>query len=309
MIMPKPILTYADFVAQAGLVEAAVMTPPPYGWMTRAYISMGNRLHGDNLNSDWKTLYSGAPDYDTLTAMPWTDISGWFFIHPGAANTCTNSAVRLYDFQVQMYNLTTRAWELVSDPAVNREMTVSTWYDMPTQSVSGGTTDRIYYPGQRYNLPAVSTVPNSSNRSGAAELPLETTKFSSAHSALGRASGLDYTKIGGIAVLCRAKLISVDGNAFNGVSQMMLAIGADAYPAPNTTPGSGILTGVGIMPSMCINAFQIVGTTERPFMATTAKLTDDVIVQTTSDYQIANGANSQCMDADLFAANVPQFLV
>ena len=373
--MTIPILTYADYVAQAGLVEAPLMTPPPYQWMQRAYISFGNRLHGDNVNSDWKSLFSGAPYYSELRAMPWSDIVGWVWVQPGAANTCTNSAVQIYDFQMQIFNLDTQRWELISDPSYYRDMTASVWYDLPTQLISYGAPDLIYPPGKRYNLPALSTVRSPSDRLGPTS---DTTKFAAFHHATTRSFNIDHTKIGGIAALCRAKLVSIDGNAFNGVNQMMLCVGIDSYPTPysiaekgvyttlsgnigasdttipvangtllppfstikidnetisytsisgnnmlgctrgvnGTTPAShtsganvsGLLTNISLISAIAISAFRTVGTDEKPFMATTAKLTNDVLVQNTSDWQIAHGPNSQCMNAALFAANIPQFV-
>lgn len=368
-------LTYADYVAQAGLVEADMMTPPNYGWMQKAYISMGNQLHGNNLNSDWIALYSGVPNYAELASIPWTDLVGWIYVHPGAANTCTNSAIQIYDFQIQIFNLLTNQWELASDPAVGRNLLVSTWYDLDTPSISGGATDKIY--PNRYNMPALSSVKVSGDRAAASSDP---SKYWALHNAMSRVVNVDYTKIGGIVALCRAKLVSVDGLAFNGVSQIMMAVGVDAYPTPNSSPGkgayttisgnigagdttipvasgtslpaygtvkidsetirfasvsgnnmlgctravngttaashtsgatvSGLLTGVDIMPSMTINAFQIVTAAEKAYMATTAKLSNNAIIQTTSAYQqsFPAGTYPQCMSAGLFAANVPQFM-
>ena len=375
--MTIPILTYADYVAQAGLVEAPLMTPPPYQWTQRAYISFGNRLHGDNVNSNWKALFSGAPYYSELRSMAWSDIVGWILVQPGAANTCTNSAVQIYDFQMQIFNLDTQRWELISSPAYYRDMTTSVWYDLPTQHISYGAPDLIYPPGKRYNLPALSTVINPSDRLGSTS---DTTKFALFHNATTRSFNIDYTKIGGIAALCRAKLVSVDGNAFNGTNQMMLCVGIDSYPTPysiaekgtyttlggnigagdttipvvngalmpaystvklggtetisytsvsgnnllgctrgvnGTTATShasgenveGLLTNISLISAIAISAFRTVGVDEKPFMATTAKLTNDVLVQNTSDWQIAHGPNSQCMSAALFAENVPQFMI
>ena len=381
--MTMPILTYSDYVAQAGYGEAALMTPAPYRWLQRAYISMGNRPNGDNVNKDWHDLYNGAPYYSQLLSMQWSDIAGWVFIHPGAANTCTNSAVQIYDFQIQIFNLDTQSWELITDPANGgRDTFVSVWYDIPTNAISGGSTDSVYYPGQRYNLPAISTVKNSGDRGTVADLPLDTAKFWVAHNMTTRAvnAGLIYAnKIGGIAALCRARLVSVDGNALNGVSQMMMCVGIDSYPTPyslaekglyTTLSGNigasdtiipvtngalmpaystvnvggtetisytsvsgnnllgctrgvngttaaphasgqnveGLLTNIGLISAMSISAFREVRTAERPFMATTAYLSSDTLVQNTSYWQIANGANSQCMSAALFANNVPQFI-
>ena len=358
------------------------MTPAPYQWLQRAYISMGNRPNGDNVNKDWRDLYNGAPYYSELLAMQWSDIAGWVWIQPGAANTCTNSAVQIYDFQIQIFNLVTQRWELITNPAYGgRDTIVSVWYDMPTNATSGGSTDSVYYPGQRYNLPAISTVKNSEDRGAVAVLPLDTGKFWAAHHMTTRAvnAGLIYAnKIGGIAALCRARLVSVDGGALNGVSQMMMCVGIDSYPTPyslaekgtyttlngnigagdttipvtngalmpsfstikidsetisytsisennmlgctrgvnGTTAAShtsganvnGLLSNIGLISSMSIGAFMEVGAAERPFMATTAYLSSDALVQNTSYWQIAHGPNSQCMSAALFADNVPQFV-
>lgn len=233
------ILTYNDFASQAGLVESPLMLPS-FGWMSKAYISMGNRLHGDNLNSDFTSLYNGAPNYTELASIPWTDIVGWTWIHPGAINTCTNSAVQVYDFQIQIFNINTNKWEMVSTAAAGRELTGSTWYDLSTTSISGGANDLIY--SNRYNLQAFSTVKLTGDRAAAATIPGQESKFWATHVAVSRASGLDYSIIGGVVAMCRAKLVSVDGLPLNGVSKMMMNIGLDAYPVPNSTPNKGNYT-------------------------------------------------------------------
>lgn len=236
-------LTYADYVAQAGLAETALMSPK-YDWQGKAYISMGNRLHGDNLNSDWFALYSGAPYYAELIAMPWSDIVAWVWFQPGANNTATNMAVKVYDAQIQIFNTTTQQWELVSAPAYGRELRTTPWYDLVNYN-SAGAADLIYPTGNRYNLPAFSTVKTPGDRLSAADLPDDIGKFYAAHNSVCRAVNVDYSKIGGVVVLCRAKLVSIDGDAANGVSEIMMCVGADAYPTPNSMQSKGLYTTLG----------------------------------------------------------------
>ena len=302
-------LTYTDFYNQNGPAEYALMTPA-YSWQSKAYISMGNSMHGDNLNTNWQTLYSGVANYSTLRAMWWTDIVPWVWLHPAADNTCTNAAVQVYDFQIQIYNTNTRAWELVSTPSAGRELRTSIWYDMPTNNTSGGACDLIY-PG-RYNLPAFSNVKVSGDRSAAATIPGDEAKFWASHNGVTRAAVADPSLIGGVALMCKAKLVSVDGAALNGTPKIMMAIGCDAYPDHTATINTGLFTGVYISPSMVIGGFSKVTTTEKVILATSALLrtpVSDVIVSTSSDYQqsFPAGTYPQCMSAALFAANVPQF--
>ena len=300
--------TYTDFYNQNGPAEYALMTPA-YSWQSKAFISMGNRMHGDNLNTDWQTLYSGVANYNTLRGMWWTDIVGWVWLHPAADNTCTNAAVQVYDFQIQIYNTSTKAWQVVSTVSAGRELRRSTWYDIPT-NVSGGDCDLIY-PG-RYNLPAFSNVKVSGDRSAAATIPGDEAKFWASHNRVTRATVADPSLIGGVALMCKAKLVSVDGAALNGIPKIMMAIGCDAYPDHTATANTGLFTGVYIIPSMVIGGFSKVTTTEKVFLATSALLrtpVSEVIVATSSDYQqsFPAGTYPQCMSAALFAANVPQF--
>lgn len=125
-----------------GPAEYPLMTPV-YSWQYKSFISMGNRLHGGNLNTDWQTLYSRVPSYGTLVGMFWSDIVGWVWIHLAADNTCTNAAVQVYDYQIQIFNNSTNKWQLVSTVAAGRDFRASTWYDLPN-AVSGGANDLIY---------------------------------------------------------------------------------------------------------------------------------------------------------------------
>jgi len=302
-------LTYADFYNQNGPAEYALMTPA-YDWESNAYISMGNRMHGNNLNTDWTTLYSGVANYSTLRAMWWTDIMGWVWLHPAADNTCTNAAVKVYDFQIQIFNTSTQSWELVSTPSAGREFRSSIWYDLPTNSVSGGACDLIY--SDRYNLPAFSNVKVAGDRAAAATIPGDEAKFWANHNSISRAAVPDPSLVGGIALMCKAKLVSSNGAALNGTPKIMMALGCDAYPDHTATINTGLFTGVFIPPSMTIGAFSKVTTTEKVILATSALLrtpVTEILVQTTSDYQqsFPAGAYPQCMSAALFAANVPQF--
>lgn len=304
-------LTYADFYNQNGPAEYPLMTPA-YAWQDKAYISMGNVMRGSNLNSDWKALYSGVPNFATLSDPDtwWTDIVGWVWLHPAADNACTNAAVQVYDFQIQVFNTSTQAWELVSTPSAGREYWATTWYDLPTNNVSGGACDLIY-PG-RYNLPAFSNVKVIGDRSTAATIPGDEAKFWANHNSVTRATVPSPALVGGVALMCRAKLVSANGAAFNATPKIMMAIGCDAYPNSAAGINTGLFTGVFIPPSMTIGAFSKVTETEKVILATTALLRTpaaETIVATSSNYQqsFPAGTYPQCMSSAFFAANVPQF--
>ena len=285
---------------------------PVYAWQSKTYTSMGHVMRGDNLNSDWKALYSGVPNFATLSSPDtwWTDIVGWAWLHPAADNACTNAAVQVYDFQIHIYNTSTQAWEMVSTPSAGREYRTTAWYDLPTNSVSGGACDLIY-PG-RYNLPAFSNVKVTGDRSAAATIPGDEAKFLANHNSVTRATVPDPALVGGVALMCRAKLVSANGAAFNATPKIMMAIGCDAYVDSAASINTGKFTGVFIPPSMTIGAFSKVTETEKIILATTALLRTpetEIIIATSSDYQqsFPVGTYPQCMSAALFAANVPQF--
>ena len=297
------ILTYNDFYAQMGLVEATLMNPIPGAtWPTKAWISAGNRLKGDVLNDDWVGAYSGLAQFPTLQSMWWSDVVGWINIQPGANNTTTNAAVIVYDFQTHIFNTTTQAWEKISSYS-NRNNTAMGYYVTNTYAYEGAA-DRIYTG--RNNIPrfcctklAVATDRDTSSS--------DTSKYRAVHNGLSRQT-VDPTIVGGVAVMCRAKLEPISGS-LNGTTEILIQVGADMYPNSTDIVGGGLLAGVSSVPALGASGFSLIGVTERIFLYVTSNINANCYVETRSDYvrSFPAGTYPHCMAPSLFTTKIPQF--
>lgn len=298
------ILTYNDYYAQMGLVEAAIMNPVPGSTFSqKAWISMGNRLKGDALNDDWTTAFASAPSFATLRSMWWTNIVGWINIYPGANNTTTNAAVVVYDFQTQIFNINTKRWELASASTDRNNRTMV--YFVTNTFAPDGSADLIY-PGIN-NIPrfCCTKLIAPTDRDSASS---DTSKYRATHNGLSRRE-VDPAIVGAVAIMCRAKLEPISGS-LNGVTEILMQVGADAYPNSTDGPNSGLLTGIPGMPAIGASAFSLIGTTERIFLYVTSRINTSGYVETRSDYvrSLLAGTYPQCMSSALFADNVPQFI-
>ncbi len=273
-------------------------------WTQKCWFHLGNRLKGDALNDDWTSGYASAPNIAALRSMWWTSIVGWVNIQPGAANTCTNAVVLVYDMQVQIFNISTQAWELASNVG-DRSQKTQRWYHTATFA-DEGSCDPIY-PGIN-NIPRFSCVKLPADRLIAATIPGDELKFKNVHNGLTRYT-VDPAIVGGVAVLCRARIEPISGS-FNGSPQILMQIAADAYPNGIDTLGNGLLTGINGTPAIGASAFALLSATDRVFCFTTAKINPSTYIENRSDYMrsVPAGTYPHTMDGALFAANVPQFI-
>lgn len=302
------ILTYADFYNQAGRTETPLMNVNPVAtWPLKAWLNNGNRLHGDTLHDAWTSAFSGTDNYATLHSMWWTNIMGWINCIPGANNTTTNALLLVYDFQVQIFSIAQQKWVLVSSKN-DRNQRSYRWHHTNTYADEGAA-DPIF--NGRNNIPRFSCVKVAGDRTSAATIPGDELKFKSVHDGLARCV-VDPMDVGGVAVLCRARLEPISGS-FNGVTEILMQVAADRYPDNTSIEGHELLTGITSMPAIGMSAFSLVPSdgTSRVFCFSTAKIHPDTyIVALDSDYKRANSGTpyAQYMDGTLFAANIPQFL-
>jgi len=297
-------LTYNDFYSNMGLVGTPMMNPLVGAtFPVKAWIGMGNRPHGDNLSAGYKTKITGAANYADLTTKPWQDVTGWIYIHPAAENTCTNAVVLVYDFQVQWFDTTQNAWKLASATAALERVPVNqTWWT--TNTFAGdGNAEKIYT--NRNNIPRFSNVKLSADRSAASS---DTSKYRLIHNGISRAP-IDWTKVGGITVMCRARLEPISGS-LNGVPSIFMHVGGDYNPKTGENTNQGVMAGVTDLPAIGAGQLRKLELTEKTFLFTTAKINPDTYIETTSNYvtSFPAGTYPQCMTDSVFAANVPQFI-
>lgn len=82
------------------------------------------------------------------------------------------------------------------------------------------------------------------DRASAATIPGDEGKFWASHNAVTRCTLPDPSVISSIVLVCRAKLVSANGLALNGVPKIMMALGCDAYPSLAAGINTGLFTGV-----------------------------------------------------------------
>ena len=312
-------LTYQDFYYDMGLVAEPLIANPGWIWAQKAWIGMGNRLHGDSLATTWKegAQPSGAggpsnPNYATLTTTPWEDISGWFGALPAVANTCTNAAIEVWDFQVQWFDLTDSAWKLIGDNSYlyRTPLTVNIKYWTTDTFTADGFADKLFLG--RYNNPAFCCTKQPADRSAADSFPSTPGKYRIIHNALPRA-GLDWAKIGGIAVMCKAKISPIPGaGSLNGDPRIYLQAGADYWPRHNqiANVNGELLDGITNIPAVGAGRLKKLLTTEQTFLFVTANINPDTYKEPTSVYvnSFPAGTYPNCMTDAMFQGHVPQFM-
>lgn len=305
------LLTYQDFYDQMGLVNKSLMNPQAGTTYTqKAWVHMGLRMHGDSLTPSWIAAIPGGNGnayYNDITNTAWEDVSGWFHCQPAADNTCTNALIRIKDFQTQYFDLTENEWKLISADAYKYRVPGNLSYFTTDAYNSDGTADKVYVGISNHAM--ACNIKVAGDRV-APMLTSETSKVRIIHNGITRAP-LDYTKVGGIAVMCKAKVVPISGS-LNGVSSVMLSVGADYYPRSgiNANQAGTILDGITSLPSVGGSAMKQLTETEQTFVFATVKINSDTYVYSDSAYSVANSGipNVQCMDSSLFAANVPQFI-
>lgn len=303
-------LTYTDFVNNMGLVDRPLMSlNSGWLWQFKAWTGMGNRPHGDNLaagyvskiNSLIGTTYP--QNYSDLISKPWQDVTGWVGVHPAAENTCTNAVVLISDLQVQWFDKTVGTWKLVSSiAAIERVPTNLKWWTKDTFT-SLGNCDKVY--PNRLNIPRFSNVNSSADRSAPSSDPA---KYSIIHNGMSRAP-VDYTKVGGITVMCKARIEPISGS-LNGVPSIMMQVGADYNPETGLNTGQGLLTGINDIPAVGASQFKKLELTDQTFLYTTARINPNTYYDLTSQYitSFPAGTYPHVMTDAIFAANVPQFI-
>lgn len=311
------ILTYADFYNNMGAAPEPMMVNAIWQWPKSAWVGM-SRLHGDGLSTVWSESAQpgGAggpsnPNYATLTTTPWEDITGWFAGVPAVANTCTNAGVKVWDFQLQYFDITTQSWKLFNSVAA------SGYRDAKRSNINWWTTDTFTSDGAatrftsgRSNLPSFCCTKLNADMAAADPLPhADWSKYRIVHNAIPRVTA-DYSILGGIAVMCKAKIEAVPGTgALNGDPHIYLQIGADGWPRAGLIANSGILSGITNMPSIGGSSLKKLTTSEQVFLYVTSSANPATVLDTTSPYIAAHptGPYPFWMSAATLQANVPQF--
>lgn len=297
-------LTYTDFVNNMGLVDKTMMNVNAlWVWPTKAFIGMGNRLHGDGLSTSYKSYISASPNYTTLTTSAWNDVVGWIQFIPAADNTCTNAAVLVWDIQAQWFDLTDNTWKLITTTSYLYRNPFNLNYFITNTYVGDGTADKIYTG--RSNFHRACNVKLVADRSASSA---DTSKYRFVHNGIVRAS-LDYTKIGGIAVMCKAKMEPISGS-LNGVPSIYFNVGADYYPQVGINANDGLLTGYYNVPAVGAGQLRQLTTTEQTFLFVSAKINNSTDIDLTNKYVTDRPAGTypHVMTDAVFAANVPQFI-
>ncbi len=316
-----PEITYADLVDSMGLTETPIISPPAPGpqWPNQAFITMGNRCHGDSLSPDFVTLVKSVnadwatpgTNGDHLLNYQWARPMPWAGIIAGANNRCTNAAVQVYDVQMQYFSKTLRKWILISTLANRRREWQSSYYTSDYTTVDG-TADKIYKT--KFNMAAFCPVKSGANRTAEDTNPPTGSKYRILHSALfpdDAYTNFDTLDIGGLFVSCAMRMVSSDGNPFNSSSiEIMGQVGADYWPESDKKQGQGYLTGINQTPAVGCGSFKLIppdGTAKRLFFVS-ANINPNTFIQNASAYVMANGPASQCMNAATLQANVPQLM-
>lgn len=313
-------ITYEDLVSSMGLTETTIMSVPAPGpqWPFQAFITMGNRCHGDAMSPDFLALVKSVnPDWATpgtngyhLINDQWNRPAPWCGIIAGANNRCTNAGVIVYDVQMQYFSIVQQKWILISALADRIRNWTSSYYTMDYITTSG-TADPIRKT--RLNMPAFNVVKVAGDRLSEDTLPPTTSKYRILHSGLlAGDTAFDVTDIGGIFVSCAMRIVSTDGSALNSSAiEIMGQLGADYYPqaAPNEQ-GEGYLTGINSTPAIGTGCFKLLPTdgSEKRLYFVSANINNNTYIQNASAYVLANGVASQCMTATTLQNNIPQLM-
>ena len=310
-------ITYADLVASMGLTETPIIShaaPGPKG-PDQAYITMGNRCHGDAISPDYLNVIKGV--YGTppagngawLVSNFWAKCEPWTGVVIGANNKCTNAGVYVFDTQLQYFSKSQQKWILMSTiDDRNREWT-SSYYTNDYTSIDGSSTP---VRPKRFNLAVHSPVKVSGDRT-AEDNPTTANKYRILHSGLLASKRIiDVTDIEAIFASVSMRLVSVDGNPFNSASiEIMGQVGADYYPQEDLAQNQGYLAGIFSTPAVGSGALKLLpadGSAKRLYFIS-ANINPNTFIQPASAYVIANGPKSQCMTAAKLQANVPQLMM
>ena len=311
-------ITYNDLVTSMGTSEVPIMNPMTTAiWPYRAFVTMGKRPHGDNVSATFKAsaiaAYGDPPSGDGtgLLSSPWEAILPWVVVSPSAANRCTNAGVMLHDAQVQYFSIAQQKWIALSSLADRYDLYEMSYFVSSNFNFDANA-DKVY--ATRYNLPLYSCVKTTGDRTSEDSGPPTTSKYRLLHNGVstGRIA-VDWDDIGGIFVSVAARMISVDGAAYNSAdNELLLQVGADYYPELAYGTGAGMLTSLTGVPAVGGSGFQLIPTdgTSKHFYFVSANINDDTYFVSNSDYVLANGGSGtiNAMSAATLQANVPQIM-
>lgn len=288
--------------------EKSMMNAPSAPWATSSIIEMGNRLHGDAVPSAWASAVPAPSGANAgLLTTAWQDVAGFVTVVPSVNNTCTNAGVLIYNFEMYYYNTTTQQWILLSTIS-ERRASVMSYYGLNTNTLVSSA-DALNPNTIPY--PAFCNVDVSGDRVSSSNI---VSKYKTLRGELSRKS-VDYTKFGGLIVSCNAKLIPINGLTFNGNVELMLQVGAFAYPRSSDNLNSGILTGIFNVPTVGVSGFKVIpsnaltGGNNKFIFSSVKHAADGQYQEGSSNYAIANGVNSMAMSYSNFRnSNSPSLL-
>lgn len=209
-----------------------------------AFIQQGWRMHGDSAPYWWANALTDPNKNNPGTGVLqryWNALDIWGVAWPGLDNTTTNANVAFWDIQAYVLLTSTGKWTRI-DNGNGRPIYPLNYYNFANFSLSSAGT-AIYDP--TYSRMGMNNVPNSADRSAASS---DTTKYRIAHNALTDWINVDGSDVAGIFGTAKARMYTINGAAYNGVTKIYCSVGCDLKPELSSSHGVGELAGVDYYP-------------------------------------------------------------
>lgn len=229
-------------------------------WKNGGRMVMGNRPNGDNLPSTW------VADYDEITYPTeysyclnnwWTGCNAWFVTYPGSNNTTTNAGIKFRNAEIYAKYTGQSGWTRLNPESLPTLRSVA-YFDVTTFTNLPTTADPIFLPSEG-NLPVFSHVASPADRSAASAVAA---KYRAMHTRLTEYTNFDAANLEALMVTFEAKIVSIDGLAFNGVTEILVHAGADYQPLYTDSVGTGKLIGATYKPAAFNSRFRVLDTAD-----------------------------------------------
>lgn len=228
-------------------------------WKNGGRIVMGNRPHGDNLPATWVSDYDDVTyptEYAYCTSNWWTGVNGWFVTYPGSNNTTTNAAIKFRNCEIYGKFAGGTDWQKISVGDSTKVLRSVAYFDVTTFENLPTTADPIFLSGEG-NLPVFSHVASAADRSAASAVAA---KYRAMHTRLTEYTNFDALTLKALVVTFEAKIVSIDGLPFNGVTEILVHAGADYMPLYTDEVGEGKLIGATYKPAVFNSRFIVLDT-------------------------------------------------
>lgn len=249
--------------------------------------TMGHVPRGDNAPAAWAAAIINK---SFNSQIPWNAIIPWFAAGFGAANQSTNTCVNVSAITLQLYDYSISAWRKV-DTGGNPTWCIGQNYSNNTLVTYGPVTKRVESDGS-WSItinPAQGVAHGGTDK---VHIP---------------STIADYTNLRGIFIKIRASLALIDTGGVDDrhLAQILVAVGADAYPE-TTIALNPDFAGIGYAPACGKSRWVFVDSNPRDYYMAT--LNPPAAPSTVSDYVIANGAGSTTMPTATFEAKLPPYI-